>query len=39
MIDSYHSSGNSYLFQIELNCMWISERIVLHTAVISSAGI
>jgi len=30
MIDYYHSSGNSYLFQIELKYLWISEQIVLH---------
>jgi len=38
MIDSFHSSGNSYLFQIEWISLWISQRIVLHPASISSAG-
>ena len=38
-IDSYHSSGNSFLFQIPVLCLRISEWIVLHTALINSAGI
>jgi len=29
MIDSFHSSGNSSLFQIELISLWISDQIVL----------
>ena len=36
-IDSY--SGNSSLFQIELISLWISEQIILPTALINSAGI
>ena len=27
LIDSYHCRGNSYLFEIELISLWISERI------------
>jgi len=38
MIDSFHSSGSSSLFQIELISSWISEKIVLLPASISSAG-
>jgi len=36
---SFHSLGNSYLFQIELISLLISEWIVLPPALISSAGI
>jgi hypothetical protein len=39
MIDSFHSSGNSSLFQIEIINLWISQRIVLHPALINFAGI
>ena len=39
MINSFHSSDNSSLFQIELISLWISEQIVLHPALINSAGI
>jgi hypothetical protein len=39
MIDSFHCSGNSSLFEIELISLWIPERIVLPPALISSAGI
>ena len=39
MIDSFHSSGNFSLFQIEIIRLWISERIVLPPALINSAGI
>jgi len=38
-IHSFHASGNSSFFQIELTSLWISERIVLPPAVINSAGI
>ena len=34
MIGSFHFSGNSSLFQIELISLWISERIVLPPALI-----
>jgi len=39
MTDSCHSAGNSFLFQIKLICLWISEWTVLPPALISSAGI
>ena len=39
MIDSFHSSGSSSLFRIEVISLWISERIVLLCALIRSAGI
>jgi len=29
MIASFHSSGNSFFFQIELINLWITERLVL----------
>ena len=35
MIDSFHSSGNSCLFHIELRSLWIWERFVLLPALIS----
>jgi len=37
VINSFHSSGSSFLFQIELINLWISERIVLPPALIISA--
>ena len=39
IIDPFHSSGNSSLFQIEIISLWIAQRIVLRPALISSAGI
>ena len=39
MMDSFHSSGNSSLFIIELICLWISEQVVLPLALINSSGI
>jgi hypothetical protein len=39
MIDSFHSSGNSSLFQIELIGFGISKLIFLPRALIKSAGI
>jgi hypothetical protein len=39
MIDFFHSSGNSSLFQIELIGLLIAERTVLSPARISYAGI
>ena len=39
MIDSFHPSGNSSLFQTEKISLWIWKRIVLHPALINSAGI
>ena len=39
MINSFPSSSNSFLFQIEFISLWISERIALPPALISSAGI
>jgi hypothetical protein len=39
MTDSFHSSDNSSLFQLELITLFISERIVLPPPLISSAGI
>ena len=39
MIDCFYSSGISSLFQIELISLWVSERNVLSSALISSAGI
>ena len=38
MIDSFHSFGNSSLFQIEIISLWIAERIVLPPALINSSG-
>ena len=38
-IDPFHSSGNSSLFQIEIISSWITQRIVLPPALISSARI
>jgi hypothetical protein len=38
-MESFHSPGNSYLFQMELISLWISERIVLPPALICSVGI
>ena len=39
MIDSFHSSGNSSLFQTEVISLWTSQRIVLPHALINSAGV
>jgi hypothetical protein len=39
MINSFHSSGNSSLFQIEIISLWISQWIVLPPTLISSTGI
>ena len=39
MIDSFYSSGNSSLFQIEIISLWIAQHIVLPPALINSAGI
>ena len=39
MIDSFDSSDNSSLSQIELISLWISERIVLFPDLFSSVGI
>ena len=39
IIDSFHSSGNSSLFQTELVSLWMSQQTVLPPALISSAGI
>jgi hypothetical protein len=39
VIDSFHSSGSSSLFQIELISLWISEQIVLLPASVNSAGV
>ena len=39
IIDSFHTSGNSSLFQIELVNLWISMQIVLLSTLIISAGI
>ena len=39
MIDSFRSSGNSSLFQIEMISLGIAQGIVLHPALINSAGI
>ena len=39
MIDSFHSSGKSSLFQVELITSWISLQIVLPLAIINAAGI
>ena len=39
IIDPFHSSGSSSLFQIEIISLWIAQRIVPPTALISSAGI
>ena len=39
MIDSFHSSGNSSLLNMEFISLLISERIVLTPAMISFAGI
>ena len=39
MIDSFHSSGNSSFFQIEVIRLWISKKIVLPPALMSSGSI
>jgi len=39
MIDSFHCPGNSSVFQMELQSLLISERIVVPPDLISSAGI
>ena len=39
MIDSFHSFGNSSLFQIELISLCSLEQIFLRLALINSAGI
>jgi len=39
MMDSFHSSGNSSLLQIELISSWISEWIVLPPSLINSVRI
>jgi hypothetical protein len=39
MIDTFHCSGNSSLFQTELVSLWIWEQIVIPPGLISSAGI
>ena len=39
MIDSFHSSRNSSLFQIEIISLWIWQQIFLPLALISSTGI
>ena len=39
MIDSFHSSGNTSLFQIDIISLWIALQIVLTPALINSAWI
>ena len=36
IIDSFHSSGNSSLFQIEIISLWIAQQIVLPPALIDT---
>jgi hypothetical protein len=39
MINSFHSSGNSSLFQIEIISFWVAQLIFLPPALINCAGI
>jgi len=38
MVDSFHSSGNSSLFQREIISLWISQRKVVPLALITLLG-